>query len=466
MDQKLDKAITANELFPASADNMNDLETSLKLMARSELPGTEPASGSQSSRPSAPQTKELCISKDKDGNLKIVSSGSQPSQASEMDLSLIPPPLDFMDELEPPPLPEKAQGLRPSSVTPNNKPRVTVDLEVLRQRASTRGSSPVTLETPNKPPELSPPSPHRTPPPEAIEPKSPPAVAPKPKKLPANIILKSHKAAPSDGSSGHSVPTSSDRLLLDPQRVHLEALRKLGLLKGDEADSGLVLSPKLSPQTRRSWAAPSPPVSPAAPHTPPLTPSYTRVGSPSPASVSPPSPAAVPHPGPATPPAVQPPHIVPAPAAFSDPDGPSENAPAAAGDVSGAQVNTPPRTPPSLIKQLPSYKDRGVKSTTLERSGPGLSSYMAGQDAKEKLNPSLLRNSRPRPASLGSRKEFSSTAGSQVGHASSKEPVVRRSLPASQKLPRSQGISVLICPRSENEDERREALKRLGLLRD
>lgn len=453
MDQKLDKAITASEPSPSS-----DLETSLKLWTQSHLPGPEPAPGCESSRPSALRTKELCVSKDKDGHLKIVSS--QPPQASEMDLSLIPPPLDFMDEPEPPP------GLRPSSVRPNNKPRVTVDLEVLCQRASTRGSSPVTLEPPNKPPELSPSSPHRTPPP---EPRSPPAVAPKPKKLPANIILKSHKAAPSDGGSGPSGPTSSDRLLLDPQRVHLEALRKLGLLKGDEAESGLVQSPKLSPQTRRSWAAPSPPVSPAAPHTPPLTPSHTRLCSPSPASSCPPSPAAVPHPGPSAPP-----EVVPAPAAFSDPDGPSEDGPPAARDVSGAtigaQVNTPPRTPPSLIKQLPPHRDKGVKSSTLERSGPGLSSYMAGQE----LNPSLLRNSRPRPASLGSRKEFSGTAGggSQVGHAPSKEPVLRRSLPAfqhtrdSQKLPRSQGISVLICPRSENEDERRQALKRLGLLRD
>lgn len=492
VDQRLDKAVAVNENSepqpsPASAANMNDLETSLNLTTQTKLPGTEPASGCESNRPSALQTKELCLSKDKDGNLKIVSSSSQPTQASEMDLSLIPPPSDFMDEPEPPPQPEKAKGLHLSSITSNNKPGATIDLELLRQRASTRGSSPVTQEPPNKPSELSLSGPHMSPPPEATEPRSPPAVAPKPKKLPANIILKSHKTAPSDGSPGHSVPTSSDRLLLDPQRVHIEALRKLGLLKSDEADSGPVLSPKLSPQTRRSWAAPSSPVSPAAPHTPPLTPSYTRLSSPSPPSIPPPSPAAVSQPGPSTPPAVQPPHIVPAPAAFSDPDGPllSENELSAAKDVSGAtvnvQVNTPPRTPPSLIKQLTPPKDKGFKSTTLERSGPGLSNYLAGkdsseavQDASEKLSPSLRRNTRPRPASLGSGKEFSSThgEGSQVGHATGKEPDLRRSLPAfqhsrdSQKLPRSQGISVLICPRSENGDGRREALKRLGLLRD
>lgn len=247
----------------------------------------------------------------------------------------------------------------------------------------------------------------------------------------------------------------------------MEALRKLGLLKSEEVDSGPALSPKHSPKTRSSWEAPPSPISPATPHAPPLTPSYTRVNPPSP-----------------TAPAVELPDIVPAPAAFSDPDGPplSDNELSAVKYVSEAtaQMNTPPRIPPAL-KQLTPPKAKGVKSATLERSGLGLSSYIASQDSDEsslgvsnKQTPSQLRNSRPRPASLGSGKEFSSAQGerSQVGHAVSKEPDLRRSLPAfqhsgdPQKLPRSQGISVLICPRAENGDNRREALKRLGLLRD
>lgn len=426
----------------------------------------------------------LCLCKDEDGNLKIVPSTSQSAKASEIDLSLIPPPSDFRDDPGPPPQLEKAKNPPSSAGVSKNKPGAIVDLEQLRQRASvktTSVSSPVTQEPADKLPELSPlavsPGPQMSPPPEAIEPRSPPAVAPKPKKLPANIILKSHKTAAADGNSGHSVPTSSDRVLLDPQRVRMEALRKLGLLKSDEVDSGPVLSPKLSPKTRRSWAAPSSPISPAALHTPPTTPSYARVNSPSPAAVSPsgPSPA----------PAVRPPVIVPAPAAFSDPGGLmlSDNELSAVKDVSGAtvnlQVNTPPHTPPALVKQLTPPK--AVKSATLERSGLGLSSYMASQESSEadqgmnvKLSPRQLRNNRPRPASLGSGKEFSSAQaeGSQVGHPASKEPDLRRSLPASQhsgdsqKLPRSQGISVLICPRAENGDGRREALRRLGLLRD
>ncbi len=483
-DQKSDKAehqalnqTSEPQSSPASAANTTDPQTSVNLTTTPKPPV-------------ATQPEVLCVSKDEDGNLKIV---SQSTKASETDLGLIPPPSDFMDEPSPLPQPEKVKRLPPSAGISNNKPGATVDLEQLRQRASakTSVSSPVTQEPPNKPPEFSPSAissgTQSSLPPEAAEPRSPPAVAPKPKKLPANIILKSHKAAVADGNSGHSVPTSSDRLLLDPQRVRIEALRKLGLLKGDEAESGPALSPKLSPKTRKSWATPPSPVSPAAPHTPPWTPSYTRVSSPPPASVPLQSPAAASPSGTSTAPAVEPPEILPAPAAFSDSDGPllSDNELSAAKDVLGAtvnaQVNTPPLTPPALVKHLTPPKVIGVKSATLERSGLGLSSYMASQDFDEagqgvhgKHSPSHLRNSRPRPASLGSGKEFSSVQGdgAQVGRAASKEPDSRRSLPASQhsrdsqKLPRSQGISVLICPRAENGDNRREALKRLGLLRD
>ncbi|XP_069560283.1 specifically androgen-regulated gene protein-like [Brachyistius frenatus] len=420
--------------------------------------------------------------------------GSQAEEKGRMRVN------DFMDEQESPSQPEKVKELPPSARTSSNKPRATLDLELLRQRVyvkRTSTSSSVTEEPPSKPPAdvtpgLTPPvvpsGPQTSPPPEAAESRGPPAVAPKPKKLPANIILKSHKAATFDGNSGHSVSTSTDRLLLDPQRVHMEALRKLGLLKSNEADYSPALSPKLSPKTRRSWAAPSPPVSPAASHTPPATPSYTNVNSPPPvlAPLQPASPAAVTPSATSPAPSAQPPDIVPAPAAFCDPVGPPppDNELSAAKDVMGATVDTPPLTPPALVRQPTPPKVIGIKSATLERSGLGLSRFMAGQNADEagqsvngEQSPSLLRNNRPRTASLGGGTEFSSAQGEglQAGHATSKEPDSRRSLPAhivfphsreSQKLPRSQGISVLICPRSENGENRREALKKLGLLRD
>lgn len=462
--------------------------SSMNLITPPKHPVTESVTGCEVSSP-ATQTELLGSSTDGPGNPKCVPT-AQSTKASDIDLGLIPPPSDFMDEPGPPPQPDKGKHLPPLAGISNNRPAASIDLEQLRQRASVKRNSvstPVTQEPPNNPPaeepaSLNPPAVALGPPPEAAEPRSPPAVAPKPKKLPANIILKSHKAsaAGSDGNLVHSVPASSDRQLLDPQRVRIEALRKLGLLKSVEADSGPALSPKLSPKTRGSWAAPPSPISPAAPHTPPSTPSYTHANSTPPASVSVPS---------LTPAAVAPSatDILPAPAAFSDGHLSSDMELSAVKDDLEATVNTqaktPPLIPPALVKQLTPPKKTGVKSVTLERSGLGLSSYMATQESIEsegvsgEQSPSQLRNNRPRPASLGSRKEFSSGHGEgvQAGRPSSKDPDSRMSLPVhtafqhsgdSQKLPRSQGISVLICPRAENGENRREALKKLGLLRD
>lgn len=481
------------------AVNTTDFDTSMDFMTQHKPPVTESVPDCKIH----PSPNELCVTKDEDGNLKIVPSASlcsaESTGASEIDVGFIPPPSDFMDEPALPPQPLNVKDLRPSAGISVNKPGGAIDLEVLRQRASMKSSS-VTQEPKSKLPELSLPPvsspPIMTPlppppPPEAAEPRSPPVVAPKPKKLPANIILKSHKAAAagSDGNLGYSAPTSGDRVLLDPQRVRLEALRKLGLLPAD-ADPGPSLSPKLSPKTRRSWAAPPSPVSSATSYTPPSTPStpsYSRVSSPPPASVPLQAPAAESQSETPAAPADLPADVLPAPAAFSDPVEPllSDNELSAASEATvNTHANTPPLTPPALTNHLTPPKVIGVKSATLERSGLGLSSYMASEGFSEasqgvsgERSPSQLRNTRARPASLGSGKEFSSAQGEalQVSRAASKEPDLRRSLPVytgphhsgdSQKLPRSQGISVLICPRSENEEDRREALKKLGLLRD
>ncbi|XP_060913514.1 specifically androgen-regulated gene protein [Labrus mixtus] len=484
-DQALQHAfngISEPQSSPGSASNTADLETSEKLATHLGPPITESGSAGEI-HSAAIHAPELCVSKDEDGNLMIVPSTSlsldESTKAPEVDVGLIPPPSDFMDVPGPPAKPLTAKDLLSSSVLSNKKSAKTVDLEQLRERASAKRTSLTSLESQNNPQELSPlplssASLVCPPPPETAEPRSPPAVAPKPKKLPANILLKSHKPAVADSSSGHSVP-NSDRLLLDHQRVRMEALRKLGLLKSDDSDISPNLSPKLSPQSRRSWAAPPSPISS---NTPPLTPSsFLHDHSPSPASVSLQSPNASP-PGTLTAPVVQLPVILLAPDAFSDPDGSltSDNELSAGNDVSEV---TPPFTPPVQVKRLTPPKALGVKSATLERSGLGLSSYMESQDSiiaavGSKLSPSQLRNSRPRPASLGSGKEFSKAQGEglKVGRATSKEPDLRRSLPAphpsnnSQKLPRSEGISVLICPRAQNENDRRDALRRLGLLRD
>lgn len=96
-----------------------------------------------------------------------------------------------------------------------------------------------------------------------------------------------------------------------------------------------------------------------------------------------------------------------------------------------------------------------MKSATLERSGLGLSSYMESMDKHQTMGE--LRNSRPRPASLGSGKDF---VGEKKVPAPSSHP------DNSQKLPRSEGISVIFSPGEQGEVSRREALRKLGLLRD
>ncbi|CAG6021706.1 unnamed protein product [Menidia menidia] len=393
------------------------------------------------------------------------------TESPEIELAIIPPPSDFMDEPDTPSLPEKAKDVPPPEGI-SAVPKETVSLNPLHSDVPVKKTSispPVIMDPPAKPPPISALSTQLSHPPEIPELKSPPAVAPKPKKLPANILLKSNKSVV-DGSSGHSVASSSDRLLLDPQRVRMEALRKLGLIKSNEEETVPSLSPKLPAKHRPPWTAPSPPVSPAAPRTPPMTPPAAHPNSPPPTSRSA-LPAALPSATTAAPPA-QAPDVLPAPAAFRDPSGSlSSN-----GNLTTA---TPPLTPPTPVKQRTSPKVTAIKSATLERSGLGLSRYIADQHSAEagqgtsgEQSPRQLRSARPRPASLGSGKEFSQAKGEdfRAGHAGTTMPVLTQPGPQhskeSAKLPRAQGISVLICPRAEDDDNRREALKKLGLLRD
>ncbi|XP_031157839.1 specifically androgen-regulated gene protein [Sander lucioperca] len=80
--------------------------------------------------------------------------------------------------------------------------------------------------------------------PEAFKSKTgPPVVAPKPKKIPANISVKTQNEASITSESSHNVNNGTD-----PQVVRLEALQKLGLLKDQHPDVETValLSPPKS----------------------------------------------------------------------------------------------------------------------------------------------------------------------------------------------------------------------------
>ncbi|KAM4562735.1 specifically androgen-regulated gene protein isoform 2-T2 [Odontesthes bonariensis] len=472
---------------PGSATNSEAVER-VDLVAQPNPPVTESATGGII-HSSVNPTEALGLTLDGDCHPKsVTSTGTRPGLSAEVDPGIIPPPSDFMDEPDTPSLPEKVNDVPPPEGI-STMPGATVDLEPLHPGVPAKKTSvspSVNEESPAKPPPVCTSSFQLSSPLEVPEPKSPPAVAPKPKKLPANIILKSHKTTASfDGNSGHSVPTSSDRVLLDPQRVRMEALRKLGLLKSNEEDASPCLSPKIPTKTRMSRAASSPPVSPAAPHTPPTTPSSTHVNSP-PSAFQSVSPAAALPSATSKAPPIQGPDCLLAPAAFRDPIRPlsSNDELPAVKDVTKVTARSPPLTPPALVKQLTPPKVLGIKSATLERSGLGLNRYIthqnsveAGQGIGSEQSPRQLRSNRPRPASLGSGKDFSQAKGEDLkaGHATNKQPhsqmftLAQTGLQHSKesaKLPRTQGISVLICPRAENEEDRREALKKLGLIRD
>lgn len=122
------------------------------------------------------------------------------------------------------------------------------------------------------------------------------------------------------------------------------------------------------------------------------------------------------------------------------------------------------------------------KSNTLERSGVGLSSYLSaekdpssktstslGKDSfLSKISPSVWRNSRPRPASLGTGKDF---AGIRVGELADQDQGQSSKRLSYQgqgrdKLPRPTCVSVKISPKGIPDEHRREALKKLGLWKE
>ncbi|KFW91492.1 Specifically androgen-regulated gene protein [Phalacrocorax carbo] len=130
-------------------------------------------------------------------------------------------------------------------------------------------------------------------------------------------------------------------------------------------------------------------------------------------------------------------------------------------------------------RSAPGIRQMNFKSNTLERSGVGLSSYMTStkeQSVKtssslgkmsfiERLAPSFLRSSRPRPVSLGAGKDFAGLK--EPGQVEQEKSSKRQSHPL-QSFPRPSRscVSVKISPKGATDENRREALKKLGLLKE
>ncbi|KFQ89440.1 Specifically androgen-regulated gene protein, partial [Phoenicopterus ruber ruber] len=130
-------------------------------------------------------------------------------------------------------------------------------------------------------------------------------------------------------------------------------------------------------------------------------------------------------------------------------------------------------------RSVPGIRQMNFKSNTLERSGVGLSSYMTSakeQSVKtssslgkmsfiERLAPSFLKSSRPRPASVVVGKDFAGLK--EPGQVEQEKSSKKRSHPL-QNFPKPSRscVSVKISPKGATDENRREALKKLGLLKE
>ncbi|XP_077190937.1 specifically androgen-regulated gene protein [Paroedura picta] len=132
---------------------------------------------------------------------------------------------------------------------------------------------------------------------------------------------------------------------------------------------------------------------------------------------------------------------------------------------------------------VPGIKQVSFKSNTLERSGVGLSSYISsGSEVKniknnasfgttpflDKIAPSFLKNNRPRTTSLGMGSDFADLKENRMQNYEIEKSDKRRSYPLQNpaKLPRPPCVSVKITPKGATDEDRKEALKKLGLLKD
>uniref|UniRef100_A0A8C6FI29 Chromosome 1 open reading frame 116 n=1 Tax=Moschus moschiferus TaxID=68415 RepID=A0A8C6FI29_MOSMO len=430
---------------------------------------------------SGPETERVSQSREPSQAL-----AASPDAALELDGELIPPPEAFQDTQPE----QRGQGSLPrgpGELSP--RPQVHPSLssqrnrepasEAMSQKASETGS---TGEPPQPLPLVSsqdagagdaavPPGVHPSAQPAPI-------TAPKPRKLPPNIVLKSSRSSfhsdPRNRLSRHSEaapgdPSPASSSLQEQRKARREALQKLGLPQDQEEPS-----PRLSRPSVRLKETGAQAVSPVPAQVPRRAPAPAPTRGPSPGkapALAQPSPGSVLVPG-------QEPTPGTAPAAKSTPipipKGPRAHSPL-----------TQPKSDSGLTLQesgVPGLRQMSFKSNTLERSGIGLSSYLSAEKAPspqtstslekgsflDRISPSVLRNSRQRPASLGTGKDFE---GIQVGKLADLEQEGHPKRLSYQgqsrdKLPRPPCVSVRISPKGVSDEHRREALKKLGLLKE
>ncbi|XP_051854435.1 ubiquitin thioesterase OTU1 isoform X2 [Antechinus flavipes] len=461
-----------------------------------------------------------------------VASPVSPGESSELDKVLIPPPEAFRDthqEQDTGGILSLKEKRKPGQ---DNLPRSHPAFDTLEKaavlKAMSHGTSEKTLEGPTRQPgplssenlgsEDSP-----LPLGDDKSTKVAPPTAPKSRKLPPNIILKtsrsnfhndppnrfSHRspAAPRDSTTEHTTSVSS--ALQEQRRARREALEKLGLPQdhGDEpnlhlAKSSSIRKAKQSP-AHASTPAPAPAPAPVPASTVVRAPAPARASvpgpTPAPALVRVPIPARASVPGPAPAPAPAPAPVSTGRVLASGPPQVVSSAPASAKAVGSSSTPIPipqptkvSSSPPTQSRpdsrlalkegSVPGLRQMNFKSNTLERSGVGLSSYLLAEKNNspptsaslgkvpflDRMSPNVLRNSRPRPASLGGGKDFANIQVGKLADLEQERNSQRFSYPGQSrdKLPRPPCVSVKITPKGIPDEHRREALKKLGLLKE
>lgn len=446
-----------------------------------------------------------------------VSQRSEPSQAPaepweaalELDVALIPPPEAFRDT-QPERCGEDSLPKRPEEQSPTPQlhtslgpqKKAETSSEAMSQQSNEKGSTGAPRQP--RPPPAMPSQNSRAadaPIPSGEHPNVhlAPLTAPKPRKLPPNIVLKSSRSSfhsePQNWLSRHAEAapgdaSSASSLLQEQRKARKEALEKLGLPQDQDEPRPQLRKPTGSMRLKETRAqGPSPaPAQPAV---------LTQVSTAGPATgkASAPAPPWGPFPvnipaftstpalvqGSSSPGKVLIPTQEPTPGKV-----PAKSMPIPIPKAHGVSSPLTQPKPNSRLtlqeKNTPGLRQMNFKSNTLERSGVGLSSYFSAEKDPSPQNstslgkdfflhnisPSVLRNSRPRTASLGTGKDF---AGIQVGKLADLEQEQSSKRLSFQgqsrnKLPRPPCVSVKISPKGIPDEHRREALKKLGLLKE
>lgn len=418
-----------------------------------------------------------------------------PSQEAHLDLNkvLIPPPEAFQDirpkqsrEESPPKEPGEQRHTPQVHPSGSSQKEEEMSSETMSHKATERSwiegppqpQLPPTLSSQNSEAE-------EAPPPSGVKPNTQQAAltATKPRRLPPNIVLKSSRGSfhshPHNWLANHteapdSFPVASS--LHEQRKARREALEKLGLPQ-DQEDPSLLVNKLTSTLKVKDPQAQSPPQAraPVQPASPALVP-----GAASAAGKAPPVKALTPvaSPGKGWIPAQEiPPGKVAATKSMPIPI------------PKASKVNsslTQPKADPRLTLQessIPGLRQINFKSNTLERSGVGLSSYLLAAEKKpscqtstslgkspvsDKASASILRNSRPRPASLGMGKDFAGSQGVRLVDLEQGQHSQQMSFKGQShdRLPRPPCVSVKISPKGIPDGHRREALRKLGLLKE